>query len=207
MNLEKRAFGARDSLHLKSAANDALHRDPVQGCWSWLLVALIVLDWFALHLFIAAPLLVSVRKDPAAFAVRLVIGKAPGEAGSVGHDPVACNNFVVFPVTGQLQIIFRGVVGALALLVSKAPPTGINVARNVGENALSVTVAVFPITLVLSLSIVAHAAKAVSFVLDPATVILVASGSISIATASVSNSVEVLTFVNIAVGVGSSGLA
>jgi hypothetical protein len=114
---------------------------------------------------------VTVDEDPLAGTLGLVLVEFALEVGAVRVDPLSSDELSVFVLANVLLAGLEDDVGALAFFVSVWPLTGVDIRINVRHDALSVTVAVLPVAVVISDANVLLLADAVLLVAVPLTAI------------------------------------
>lgn len=110
---------------------------------------------------------VSVHEDPLARTLGLVLVELAFEVGAVGVDPLSSHQLPVLVVANVLLPSLVDDVGALAFLVAVDPLARVDIRIHVGHHALAVTVAVFPVAVVISDTNVLLLADAVLLVAVP----------------------------------------
>jgi len=166
---------------------------------------------------------VAVGELPGALATGLVVFEFALEVDAVGVDPAALADFSVLPLAEHFHVGGLADVAASALLLAESPPAGVHVTVGVRENALTVTAAVLPVALVLTdlllgllaivvvlgwpAHIVDHLTDAVLHVLKPLARVDVAVLAVAVGATALTDSVQKVTIVNIAVRVVSDSLA
>lgn len=150
---------------------------------------------------------VSILEVPGARALRLVVGELALEVESVGVDPLAGRELAALPVARHLHARLLELVRAVAGLLSVLPPSGVDVAVLVCEDAFTVAPSVLPVTVVLADSIVEHLADAGLHILFPTAFVAVASLRVPVDTSSETSAVDEVTLVDIAILVGRGTVA
>ena len=106
---------------------------------------------------------VSVLEVPGTPAHWLIVLKVSFPVEAVRIDPLPGLHLALFPRADQFHACFLKHIGAVALLLAEAPPARINITGLlIGEDTLSVTLTIFPVTMVLTDVVVDHLADAVS---------------------------------------------
>ena len=155
----------------------------------FLLDRLIVFSCFLGTLGVSAFKLVAVLEIPGALANRLVVLKVSFKVHTIRVNPSSTLNLSARPFTKHLHASLLACVGASSFLLTKTPPTRIDVTVRICKDTFSVTSAIFPIALVLTLSVVTHLANAMLAVLTPFTVVFVPVGAVTVDASSLTNSV------------------
>jgi len=140
---------------------------------------------------------VTVDENPFASTLGLVLVELALEVRAVRVDPLSSDELSVFVLADVFLSSLVDDVGALAFFVSVYPLAGVDIRINVSHDAFSVTVAVFPVSIVISDTNVFLLADAVLLVPVPLTAvgnrnlrILGLLGSIRIDTLALSHSVD-----------------
>jgi hypothetical protein len=114
---------------------------------------------------------VTVDEDPFAGTLGLVLVEFALEVGAVGVDPLSSDELPIFVLANVLLTCFEDDVCSLAFFVSVYPLTGVDIRINVRHHALSVTVAVLPVAIVISNADIFLLSDAVLLVAVPLTAI------------------------------------
>ena len=151
---------------------------------------------------------VAVLEVPGALAHWLIVLEASLPVEAVRVDPLSGLHLALFPGSDQFHACFLKHIGAVALLLAEAPPARINITGFlIGEDTLSVTLTIFPVTMVLTDVVVDHLADAVPRVRLPLAVVLVTLLEVTVDSTALSVPVEEVALVDIVVLVRSGTLA
>ncbi len=96
-------------------------------------------------LFIVSAQKISARVMPCACLIRFVVGELSFVVSSVGEDPSAFLNGVLFPLTYQFHAALTVCVSALALFSTEKPPAWIGVFVSICVSSFPMFDTIFPL--------------------------------------------------------------
>ncbi len=94
----------------------------------------------------------------------LVLLELSFEVGAIGEDPATLDEGAVEPLSHELHASLSEGVCATSFLFAVFPPASVRVFVDVGENAFTVSFAIFPVTVILSFLFIDHLPDAVLLV-------------------------------------------